>query len=273
MSEQDHHERRPPRQTALAALGWHRAFAGLVETLDQEDFWLAVVRLLERHLDFNTWVALVFFDHRPPRILAESDEDDGADETLFQDYQRGLYLLDPFYIDAKGRGRSGLYTLADVAPQGFTRTEYYQRYFRRNIVADEVQFNCVLDDERTLCLSLGSVASFDHEALGLLALVQPWLLALMRQRSHFEALEENLPGLHPWHPRQGGTLAQDAQRALTEREREVSQLMLAGCTTKEIARHLAISVETVRAHKKHLYAKLGINSQSELFALFWQDRR
>ncbi len=61
--------------------------------------------------------------------------------------------------------------------------------------------------------------------------------------------------------------------ALSEREREVGQLMLASCTTKEVARHLAISVEAVRAHNKHFYAKLGINSHSELFALFWQDGR
>ncbi|MGS0468169.1 response regulator transcription factor [Cobetia marina] len=53
---------------------------------------------------------------------------------------------------------------------------------------------------------------------------------------------------------------------LTEREREVSQLMLGGCSTKEIARRLGISVETVRAHKKHLYTKLGINTQAELFS-------
>ncbi|MNJ76494.1 transcriptional regulator FimZ [compost metagenome] len=48
--------------------------------------------------------------------------------------------------------------------------------------------------------------------------------------------------------------------------------MLAGCSTKEIARRLQISIETVRAHKKHLYSKLGINTQSELFALFWRSR-
>nr|WP_256346254.1 LuxR C-terminal-related transcriptional regulator [Serratia liquefaciens] len=59
---------------------------------------------------------------------------------------------------------------------------------------------------------------------------------------------------------------------LTERENQVSQLMLAGCSTKEIARRLQISIETVRAHKKHLYSKLGINTQSELFALFWRSR-
>lgn len=259
--------------TSLESLGWHRSFAGLVDRLDTGDFWLAVVRTLGTHVDFDTWVALIFDRRRPPRILADSDEDDGADEGLFQDYQRGLYLLDPFYIATQKRAQTGLHTLADVAPQRFTHTEYYQRYFQRNIVADEIQFDCVLDDHRTLCLSLGSTRQFDHAALGLLSLVEPWLLALMRQRMHFESEPGGAPGPHPWHPDREPPAAVDAHHALTEREREVSQLMLAGGSTKEIARHLAISVETVRAHKKHIYAKLGINSQSELFSLFWQARR
>ncbi|MEG3116495.1 helix-turn-helix transcriptional regulator [Salinicola sp. 4072] len=261
--------------TSLESLEWHRAFGQLAENVDRAGFWLALVRRLAREVHFDTWVALIFHHHRPPRILAESDEDDGADDALFQDYQRGLYLLDPFYIDAKGCAREGVYTLADVAPQCFRHTEYYQRYFQRNIVADEVQFNCPLDAERTLCLSLGSTRTFDHAALGLLSLIQPWVLALMRQRMHFEFEGEEgaPPGPHPWHPRPSAPSELDSRYALTEREREVSQLMLGGSSTKEIARRLAISIETVRAHKKHLYAKLGVSSQSELFSLFWQARR
>ncbi|WP_083627640.1 helix-turn-helix transcriptional regulator [Salinicola sp. MH3R3-1] len=265
-------ETRPVETTPLESLEWHRAFGQLAESVDRAGFWLALVRRLATEVHFDTWVALVFDRHQPPRILAESDEDDGADDALFQDYQRGLYLLDPFYIDACERERSGLFTLAEVAPQHFTRTEYYQRYFRRNIVADEVHFNQKLDAGRTLCLSLGSTRSFSRQALGSLTLMQPWLLALMRLRMHFEPQDDGEAGLHPWHPLPDRALEFDSRYALTEREREVSQLMLGGSSTKEIARRLAISIETVRAHKKHLYAKLGVNSQSELFSLFWQAR-
>lgn len=253
-------------------LVWHRGFGLLVDKLDAPNFWLGVARLLGDHVAFDTWVALLFSPHRPPTIFAESDEEDGSDEQLFQDYQRGLYLLDPFYIEACARARSGLLRLNDVAPECFTSTEYYQRYFRRNIVADEIQFNVALDHEQVLCLSLGSSQRFDSEAMGTLLLIQPWLLPLMRQRMHFEALAEQVSGPHPWHP-QGVQSPPPAVNSLTDREREVSQLMLGGCSTKEIARRLNISVETVRAHKKHLYTKLGINSQSELFALFWQARQ
>jgi DNA-binding CsgD family transcriptional regulator len=40
-----------------------------------------------------------------------------------------------------------------------------------------------------------------------------------------------------------------------------------------VARKLAISAETVKVHRKHIYAKLGIKSQSELFSLFLKAQR
>tara|TARA_Y100001001_G_C8010767_1_gene309606 strand:+ start:2680 stop:3486 length:807 start_codon:yes stop_codon:yes gene_type:complete len=255
----------------LEAMGWHRDFARLLARLESEDFWEAVSRTLARHIVYNTWVALVFHADQPPTILAESDEDDGADEGLFEDYQRGLYLLDPFYVAARDNGFDGLVTLDDVAPARFTATEYYQRYFRRNIVSDEVQINRSLGAGRTLCLSLGSTRTFLHSEIGLLHLIEPWLGELMRLRMHFERYGET-PGPHPWHPHRGGVEETATRFGLTDREREVSQLMLGGGSTKEIARRLSISVETVRVHKKHLYAKLGINTQAELFSRFWQER-
>ncbi|EIM13399.1 transcriptional regulator, LuxR family [Pseudomonas chlororaphis O6] len=47
-------------------------------------------------------------------------------------------------------------------------------------------------------------------------------------------------------------------------------MMLSGCSSKEIARKLQTSAETVKVHKKHIYDKLGIKSRSELFWIFLQ---
>lgn len=55
---------------------------------------------------------------------------------------------------------------------------------------------------------------------------------------------------------------------LTEREREAAQMVLRGHSVKSTAREMNISPETVRMHRKNLYLKLGISSQSELFAQF-----
>ena len=55
---------------------------------------------------------------------------------------------------------------------------------------------------------------------------------------------------------------------LTQREREITQLLLRGHSTKSIARELEIAPGTVMVHKRNLFAKLGITSQYELFSSF-----
>lgn len=58
----------------------------------------------------------------------------------------------------------------------------------------------------------------------------------------------------------------------TAREQEIGQLLLSGYSSKGIAQRLGIATDTVKAHRKHLYSKLGINSQAELFSLFLQQK-
>ena len=51
---------------------------------------------------------------------------------------------------------------------------------------------------------------------------------------------------------------------LSERERQVSSLLLQGKTYKTIARELAISENTVKYYVKNIYSKFGIQSRAEL---------
>jgi two-component system, NarL family, response regulator NreC len=51
---------------------------------------------------------------------------------------------------------------------------------------------------------------------------------------------------------------------LSEREREVLQMMAEGKGTKEIAAHLHLSAKTVETHRQHLMDKLEIYSVAEL---------
>ena len=253
----------------LQDVAWHDAMGRVIETLDQPGFWTALVRLLGRYAPVDNWVVLIYSAGKP-HVLAESPGADGGMDSLFQDYLKGLYLLDPFYIANRESPRSGLFRLQDVAPECFEQTDYYQRYFRLNIVTDEVHINVQLDDERTLSLSVGSQCRFSLEQTALLGLVQPWVAALMRQRLNFEREPKEAPELTPnWQSRLEAATEQ-LTTPLTAREMEVGLLLLSGCSNKEIARKLAISAETVKVHRKHMYSKLGIKSQSELFSLFLQ---
>ncbi len=253
---------------------WHRAVGQLIDALDKPNFWAQLVRLLDQYVAFDSWVVLLFSADQHPQVFAECPAEDGSPDPLFQDYLRGLYLLDPFYIACREQSRTGLYRLSEVAPEHFELTEYYQRYFRLNVVADEIQFNCQLEGERTLCLSLGSEQRFTGEQIALLSLIQPWVLGLLRQRLPYEINETVALAVAPapadWRVQLEASVQQLKGAQLTARELDVGRLMLSGCSSKEIARKLEISVETVKVHKKHMYSKLGIKSQSELFSIFLQ---
>jgi DNA-binding NarL/FixJ family response regulator len=55
---------------------------------------------------------------------------------------------------------------------------------------------------------------------------------------------------------------------LTPREREISELVAAGKTNREIADSLVVSVRTVDFHLRNVFKKLGVRSRTEL-AIAW----
>lgn len=55
---------------------------------------------------------------------------------------------------------------------------------------------------------------------------------------------------------------------LSPREREVLELLARGAAYKEIAGHLALSIETIRMNVKHIYTKLHVHSRGEAVAKF-----
>ncbi len=70
--------------------------------------------------------------------------------------------------------------------------------------------------------------------------------------------EQNLSDLPLTSPRPG-PLAEP----LTERERDVLRLLLAGASNREIARRLVLSVNTVKRHVYNLCGKLGVQSRAQ----------
>ncbi len=67
------------------------------------------------------------------------------------------------------------------------------------------------------------------------------------------------------HPREAGKpRAQKVGKGLTEREREVIQLISEGATNKQIAGELKISIKTVEKHRQRVMDKLNIRNTAGL---------
>jgi DNA-binding NarL/FixJ family response regulator len=59
---------------------------------------------------------------------------------------------------------------------------------------------------------------------------------------------------------------------LSDREKEVLQLLVNGYSYKMIAAEMFISIDTVRSHIKKIYEKLQVNSKSEAVAKAFRNR-
>ena len=100
---------------------------------------------------------------------------------------------------------------------------------------------------------------------------QPNASVQQYQRAHLAAREDIVADRHLLdRPRVEQALARFGAGVLTDREMSIARMVLRGNSSKAIAERLAISPETVKVHRRHLYAKLGISSQPELFSRFIQ---
>ncbi len=75
---------------------------------------------------------------------------------------------------------------------------------------------------------------------------------------------------------QNGSHEQDGKntlKSLTEREREILQLLACGESNKAIAMTLGISNDTVKQHVRHILTKLNLTSRVEAAVLFAVDQK
>ncbi|WP_060843727.1 helix-turn-helix transcriptional regulator [Pseudomonas sp. St29] len=253
----------------LHSLAWHRSIGKLIMQLNRPDFWSSLIRTLNEYVQIDNWVVLIF-SHQQVQVISLPEIADVEEVDAFTHlYVKGLYLLDPFYIANRENPQSGFFHLLDIAPEYFVETEYYHQYFAQYISMDEVQYNVQLDADRTLCISIGSRVRFNQEQITMLDLIKPWVMALMHQRMCFEIdLEKSLAAPPQW-PETIGQLGTQ----ITTRESDVLRLLLSGFSNKEIAGKLSLSAETVKVHRRNIYAKLNIKSQSELFARFFMPKQ
>jgi DNA-binding NarL/FixJ family response regulator len=64
----------------------------------------------------------------------------------------------------------------------------------------------------------------------------------------------------------------DQDYNLSEREKDVLQLLVNGYSYKMIAAEMFISIDTVRSHIKKIYEKLQVNSKGEAVAKAFRNR-
>ena len=247
-------------------VGMHAGLGRTVAHIGTQGFWKQLVLLLHQCLPFDNALAIFYPLEGAPQALEEYDAQPSSKPASMLTYLNSLYLLDPFFQACREGYSSGVYRLEEVAPDHFRQSEYFLNYFHDNVLEDEVQLILQLPGMGTLSLSLGMQRRFSAEDTGLMTMMAAWVLPLMQQ--HWQQSTQRAPAMDS---QIRDALSQFGCGVLSDRELEIARLVLRGFSSKAMAERLNISPDTVKVHRRHLYAKLDISSQPELFSLFIQS--
>jgi len=142
---------------------------------------------------------------------------------------------------------------------------------RRNGFDAIPEINRVAPDARVIVVSSQTAASSVRRALT--AGAAGYLPKRASDRELVAAIQQVSSGSRYVDPELGATLVVDSAASaledLSERERDVLQLLALGYTNQEIGKKLFISVRTVDTHRAHIMRKLRLETRAELvlFAL------
>ncbi len=241
--------------------------SGLIQAVDSERFPLRLIELLKAMVQIDDATIVVYPGLQLPVIEYFELPQNGAPSTLDK-YVRGAFLLDPYYLAAADKKKFGVFRLRELAPKGFRDSDYYKNWYRNCGYQDECGYLIEIGAEGFVNIALGRTATravFSKREVDTLRAIRPAIETLCRQ--HWN-LDEPPPTEIHLRARLHEALNAFGSSLLTERESQVINLVLQGHSTKTLAERLSISVETVKLHRKHAYAKLEVNSQAELFHLF-----
>ena len=227
--------------------------------------------------------ALVRFDHivvfaysgaeRPIDLYSTFDRNEHV--VFVALYQVGPYLLDPFYHTA-GERRGGLFRMRELAPDRFFSSEYYRTYYVKTGLAEEVGFFVTTGDGTTVVLSLmrrEESGPFPAADFALLRKVEPLVATMVRQ--YWAKLAHRFEGAASGARRgrkatglSGVTDAVWQGLKLSAREAAIVELVLQGHSSESIGLKLGIATGTVKVHRRNVYRKLGISSQTQLLSIY-----
>lgn len=259
-----------PALDALKLLSdWNHDLARAIGRVGGDDFFPAVIEAVQKRVSISYPEVWLYHKDLPPRVLYHQVP--ATELRLQTEYLEGPYREDPLFRASIDRPKNKIYLLSRLTAGRLKTSAYYRNYYTRTGVVDEAIFLAKLAGGNVLNLSIKRLphqGAFREDEYQLLYSLADPLSELFRVHSEFDNFAvTNL--LQPGIEHQINLAFQTfGSSLLSPREREVLELMLRGHGTDTSATRLSITRETVRRHRKNLYRKLDVSSQTDLFSLF-----
>jgi DNA-binding CsgD family transcriptional regulator len=192
-------------------------------------------------------------------------------DLMVRKYLDTYYVYDPFYAHWRKHQKPGVYPLNRLQEKAQRRGIYIAEFLGQSVISDEV--GVMLHDGPGWCLGifldrkkLGfSVKEIARLEAGFTVFAAIHDLDTRTRSSNFmRTAQPSSLGREPL-AQSATLLPADLWPELSARERELVKLILAGHPTASIARKLGIAAGTVKNHRLHIYKKLDITTERELF--------
>jgi DNA-binding CsgD family transcriptional regulator len=249
---------------------WNRDISRAIATLGTEKFFPTLIEAVKGQVKIDYPQVWLYHKDLPPRVLYH-EIPKAAVASQIDQYLEGPYREDPFYQTSLHQPRSKIYRLSRVTMGKLQESDYYRDYYSDTGTCDEVVYVSKLQAGNVINLSMmrlaerGPFSDQEYENLYLLAEPVAELLKSHTEHNDFAATNLIQPGIDHQIDLAFRTFGASL---LSPREKDVLELMLRGYGTDISAERLDIAVETIRRHRKSIYRKLDVSSQTDLFSLF-----
>jgi DNA-binding CsgD family transcriptional regulator len=249
---------------------WNRDISRAIAALGTEQFFPTLIDAVNGQVKIDYPQVWLYHKDLPPRILYHAIPRHAIANQVDR-YLEGPYREDPFYQTSMHQPRSKIYRLSRVTMGKLHDSDYYRNYYSGTGTCDEAVYLAKLQAGNVINLSMmrlaerGPFSDQEYESLYLLAEPVSELLKSHTEYSDFAATNLIQPGIDHQIDLAFRTFGASL---LSPREKDVLELMLRGYGTDISAERLDIAVETVRRHRKSIYRKLDVSSQTDLFSLF-----
>lgn len=249
---------------------WNRDIAEAIAHLGSDKFFPALAKAVREQVPIAYPQFWLYHSDLPPRVLYHEIPEEALKDQI-DDYLDGPYREDPFYQTSINRPKSLIYRLSRLTSGRLEQSAYYRDYYADTGTVDEVVILSRLEAGNVIHLSmmrLPQQGEFDDDEYQRLYSLADMVSELMRKHSEFDSFSvQHLiqPGIDHQIDLAFRTFGSSL---LSPREKDVLELMLRGYGTDVSAKRLSIARETLRRHRKSIYRKLDVSSQTDLFSLF-----
>ena len=249
---------------------WNRDISHVIGALGTDRFFAALVEAINGQVKIDYPQFWLYHNDLPPRVLYHEIPED-AIASQIDSYLEGPFREDPFFQTSMDRPRAKIYRLSRITTDSLHESDYYRDYYSDTGTVDEAIYLAKLNAGNVINFSMmrlpshGPFSDEEYERLYLLAEPVSELLKSHSEHGDFSTTYLIQPGIDHQINLAFSTFGSSM---LSPREKDVLELMLRGYGTNVSAERLGIALETVRRHRKGIYRKLDVSSQTDLFSLF-----